>query len=285
MELTRFATPETEGSLIPWAERVSSGCIRRKADLAARQELRDADRWRTLSWWYFDDGRRFALEAELPAAQGAVVARALERMAETLPVMPGEEDAYYAHARKADALVTLASSRLASDSDPDRATVVVHASVEALASGDHGCEVEGGGVIHSETARRLLCHGRVQAVVENGAGDPVGLGRMTREPTSWMLRQLRYRDQECQFPGCGARQFTQAHHVVWWEHGGRTDLGNLVLVCFFHHKLVHEYGWKVKRGRDGTVRWFEPDGTQYRAGPGPPPDGIERQPALSAAGF
>src|SRR5712691_3672204 len=116
VELTRFATPETEAGLISWAVRVSPGAIRHRGDLAQRQSLReaqDAEESRHLSWWYFDDGRRFGLEAELPAAQGAVVARALERMAESLPVMPGEEDPYFAHARRADALVALASARIA----------------------------------------------------------------------------------------------------------------------------------------------------------------------------
>src|SRR5712691_4756964 len=273
VELARFATPETEGTLIRWAQEVSCGCIRRRGDLAVRQmieEARDVDRDRSLAWWYFDDGKRFALEAELPAAQGAVVARALDRLAEQLPVMPGEEDHYYVEARRADALVALASSRLAADPDPDRATVVVHAQVEALASGRGGCEVEGGGVIHPETARRLLCHARVQAVIEDRAGNLVGLGRMSREPTAWMLRQLRYRDRECTFPGCGNRRFTQAHHITWWERGGRTDLDNLTLVCTFHHKLVHEHGWAIRRAAGGTTRWFHPDGRRYRAGPAPP---------------
>ena len=102
-----------------------------------------------------------------------------------------------------------------------------------------------------------------------------------------MMRQLRYRDKECRFPGCGARRFTQAHHVVWWEHGGPTDLDNLVLVCTFHHKLVHEYGWAVRRDPDGTVRWFRSDGSWYHPGPGPAPprEARERQPALAAVGF
>jgi hypothetical protein len=85
-----------------------------------------------------------------------------------------------------------------------------------------------------------------------------------------MLRQLRYRDRECSFPGCGARRFTHAHHVVWWERGGRTDLENLVLVCGFHHRLVHELGWAVRREPDGVARWFRPNGTRYVAGPAPP---------------
>jgi len=83
-----------------------------------------------------------------------------------------------------------------------------------------------------------------------------------------MVRQIRHRDGECRFPGCGSRRFTQAHHIVWWSKGGRTDLANLVLICSFHHKLVHEHGWSLTRdGADGVVRWLRADGTGYRAGP------------------
>ena len=93
---------------------------------------------------------------------------------------------------------------------------------------------------------------------------------MSREPPAWMVRQLKYRDRECRFPGCGSRRFTQAHHVVWWERGGPTDLENLVLVCTFHHRLVHEYGWHVRREEDGSVSWFRREGRRYRPGPSSP---------------
>jgi hypothetical protein len=288
VELSRFATPDTEARLISWARGVSCACVRRKADLAARQSIeatREADGARTVSWWFFDEGRRFGLEAELPAAQGALVAKALGRLADELPAMPGEAGAGYADRRRADALVSLCSARIGADADPDRATVVVHASVEALVSSeDRGCELEGGGVLHSETAKRLLCNARIQAVVEDQAGDVVRLGRTSRVVPPWMIRQLRYRDRECRFPACGARRFTQAHHIVWWERGGRTDLDNLVLVCSFHHKLVHELGWTLTRDADGTVAWSRPDGTRHVAGPGPPDDAFVRQPALAAVG-
>jgi hypothetical protein len=271
IELTRFATPETEGNLLRWAKSVSCGGIRRKGDLVLGAAVKDvvaADRARSLSWWYFDDGRRFGLEAELPAAQGTVISKALERLAETLPVMPGEDDPSRADARRADALVALCSSRIASDPDQDRATVVVHAQLDDLERGGGG-ELEGGPTIHHETLKRLLCDARVQTVVEDQSGTVLGLGRTSREPSAWMIRQVRYRDKECRFPGCGAQRFTQAHHVVFWRDGGRTDLDNLLLMCSFHHKLVHEYGWSVSRDTDGTVRWRRPDGTRYRAGPSP----------------
>src|SRR5262249_54931164 len=51
VELCRFVTPENETEVLPWAERVSAGAIRRKADLArAREaaEAADADSARSL---------------------------------------------------------------------------------------------------------------------------------------------------------------------------------------------------------------------------------------------
>jgi Domain of unknown function (DUF222)/HNH endonuclease len=273
VELCRFATPETEGRLLAWAGGVSCAAIRRKGDLAAAgsiQESVDAEHARFVSWWWSDDGRRFGLAAELPAASGAVVARALQRMAERVPHMPGEDDATGAEARRADALVALCSARLGSDPDPDRATVVVHAPLASLMADRGGASLEDGGVAHPETARRLACDARVQTVIEDEHGQPLALGRSSREPSAAMLRQLRYRDAECRFPGCGARQFTQAHHIVWWKRGGTTDLANLVLICTFHHKLVHEHGWGLRRDPSGEVRWLRPDGAPYHAGPDPP---------------
>jgi hypothetical protein len=272
VELARFAAPDTEAHLIRWAKDVTCATVRHRGDLALRasvEEVVEIERGRSVSWWYFDEGRRFGLEAELPAAQGAIVAHALERAAQAVPAMPDETDACFASARRADALVALCSARIAEDSDQDRASVVVHAQLGALVGDDGGCEIEDGPAVHPETVRRLMCNARVQTVLEDGAGNVLGLGRMSREPTAWMVRQIRYRDRGCRFPGCGTRAFTQAHHIVWWRHGGRTDLDNLLLICSFHHRLVHEHGWSVSRDDDGTLRWFSRDGVRYRAGPSP----------------
>jgi hypothetical protein len=272
VELTRFATSEIEARLLRWAQRVSGAAIRHKGDLETRrqiEEVQEAEAHRFLEWWYTDD--RFGLRAELPAAQGAVIAKALERVAETIPVMPGEgEGTYPEETRRADALVALCSARTAADPDPDRATVVIHAQLQGLVAGTGGCEIEDGPVIQPETARRLLCNARVQTVIEDDRGEVVRLGRMRREPPAWMLRQLKHRDRGCRFPGCGNRRFAQAHHLAWWSRGGRTELENLALICSFHHKLVHELGWTISRDAEGEIRWFQPDGVRYRAGPAPP---------------
>src|ERR687888_1437972 len=195
IELTRFATVETEASLIRWAKEVSSGRIREKGDLQARrskEEAAEVDRVRSLSWWYFDEGRRFGLQLELPSAQGAVVIKGIERTASSLPVMPGEEAPYDAPARRADALVAMASAVIASDADSDRATVVLHAREEVLASeilssAQGGCELEGGGVIHPQEAIRAACNGRIQWITEDQGGNPVKVEALSRDPSAWML--------------------------------------------------------------------------------------------------
>lgn len=275
VELTRFATPGTEADLITWAQERASGAIRRRGNLERRREddeTLSAERERFLRWWYTDDGSRFWPEAELPADQGAVIARALARLAEKVTVMPGDTDhPYAADARRADALVMLCSGAIASDPDVDRATLVVHTRLESLlgAPGAPNAEFEHGPVITPETVQRLACDGRLQVVNEDAHDQPLRLGRTTRTPSAAMVRALRYRDRECRFPGCGRRQYTNAHHVVFWSRGGQTDLDNLVLLCGFHHRLVHEGGWNLRFGLDTTVRWFRPSGVRYRAGPAP----------------
>jgi hypothetical protein len=154
------------------------GAIRHRGDVMARVDREgvvETERARTLSWWWFEEERRLGLHAELPAAQGAVVVRAIERMAERVPSMPGEED--LVETRHAHTLVAICSAQAAADPDPDRATVVIHAQLSGLEDGSGGRELERGTAVHPHTVRRLLCNGRVQTVIEDAAGDVVGLGR------------------------------------------------------------------------------------------------------------
>jgi hypothetical protein len=68
-------------------------------------------------------------------------------------------------------------------------------------------------------------------------------------------------------PRLRARAYLKAHHMAWVSRGGPTTLSNLVLICTFHHRLVHEYGWGLVRRDDGELRWYRPNGVRYRAGP------------------
>ncbi|MGH2778599.1 MAG: DUF222 domain-containing protein, partial [Actinomycetota bacterium] len=171
LELTRLATPDRETELIAWAGRVSAAAIRRKADLAQRDEIdaiRQDDRARSLQWWY-EDGRRLWLEGFLPAEQGAVVAAALERVAEELPSDPDSEPSQTVDARRADALVALCSRQQSGDPEPSRAALSLHVDLAALKAGG-SAELEGVGPLHPALAALLSCDARLQAVVHGERG-------------------------------------------------------------------------------------------------------------------
>ena len=40
------------------------------------------------------------------------------------------------------------------------------------------------------------------------------------------------------------------HHVKHWLDGGRTALGNGVLLCGYHHRLIHRGDWQVRIRND-----------------------------------
>ncbi len=280
LELARFATPSSEQGLIAWARRVSYGAIRRRGEqeerLGAEQEQRLL-RERSCRWYLYDGGRRFHLEADLAACEGARLAAAIEGAARMVPVMPGEEHPRYAEARRADALVALctqggagqggaAGERAAPEgaSLPRvRATLVLHAQVGA----ERPALLEGGGVAGPASAERLSCTGASEHVHETRTGRILSRVAKRPQPPSWMLRQLWYRDGGCTFPGCGTRAFCEAHHLVFYRLGGATTMQNLAIVCGFHHRLVHEHGWRVRRSPSGELTWYRPDGRRHTPGP------------------
>lgn len=83
------------------------------------------------------------------------------------------------------------------------------------------------------------------------------VGRNERTVSARLRRALEIRDGHCAFPGCRARLARcHAHHVTHWQHGGTTDLPNMVLLCPSHHVAVHEGGWTLvlKAGATGHER-------------------------------
>jgi hypothetical protein len=70
-----------------------------------------------------------------------------------------------------------------------------------------------------------------------------------------MRRALVARDHGCCIQSCDRPpEWTDAHHVEFWARdGGRTDLDNLRLVCRFHHRLLHEGGWKLESSPTGEI--------------------------------
>jgi hypothetical protein len=54
-----------------------------------------------------------------------------------------------------------------------------------------------------------------------------------------------------------------AHHLRYWvEHQGSTNLDELVLICRYHHRRLHEGGEILHRTPDGDLYLITPTGTR-----------------------
>jgi hypothetical protein len=91
---------------------------------------------------------------------------------------------------------------------------------------------------------------------------PLDVGRSTRTVPPHLRKAVIQRDKHCQFPGCyQPPQVCDAHHLIHWSKGGATALGNLRLLCRYHHLIViHRWGWKLTCHPDGTTTATSPDG-------------------------
>jgi hypothetical protein len=135
--------------------------------------------------------------------------------------------------------------------------------------------------------RRLACDAGIVLVTTGDDGTPVDVGRRARRTTAALRRALMVRDGGCTFPGCGATRHLHAHHVKHWADGGATDLGNLVMVCGFHHRFVHQRGWSIEVDGRGRHQFRSPiaSGAEPRTGslPGGPVEAVTAAAPASAS--
>ena len=288
--LTRIATPETEARLLAvgragatWhVERIVRAWRRCDRREEAREDAR-RHRARGLTVFTDDDGM-VVVQGRLEPEVGALLVRALDAARERLyrrgraasPAPEGSaEEAPTPPQRRADALALVAEAALAHELDPgapgERYQVVIHVDAPVLADPDAPGQsvVEGGARVSAETSRRLACDAGVVVMRHGPDGRTLDVGRRTRAIPPAIRRALLHRDQTCRFPGCRV-PFGQGHHLRHWANGGPTSLDNLALLCRRHHRAVHEGAFQLKRGVDGALQFFRPDGRPLPEVPAPP---------------
>jgi hypothetical protein len=190
---------------------------------------------RALSMTWTRGRRELAFSGRLPLEQGAAFERAIWSIAKEQRAADKEAGTILEWRQSAaDALVTLARHDVAGDgAKRSRTTLIVHLSDDAPPL------LEGAGPIGPETAERLACDARRLAIKPSGR-DLVH-GRVGRCASYAQQRALHKRSGHCQYPGCTAARELEAHHILAVEHGGRTELDNLILLCPRHHKLLHDH--------------------------------------------
>ena len=305
--LTRVATAENEGDLLELARGCTAAQLERvvrayklgsRRDEAARERERFESR--TFSVFPDDDGM-YVVKGRLTPEVGALLMRAVEAADDALyrerdyRNVSAATSRRAAARRRADALGLMAERALAagfgatletgeegsatgtgsearaplSGTRAERYQVMLHVDPDTLRiEGEPGrSELEDGTRVAAETSRRLTCDAALVAVHHSSDGSVMGTGRRTRTISPALRRALEARDRGCRFKGCGLR-FTDAHHVKHWADGGETSLGNLLLLCSYHHRLVHEEGWKVEWwDRERLPAFIDPKGqVQFNAG-------------------
>jgi hypothetical protein len=272
--LTRVATPENEEELLAFATAGTAAHVEklvrawRRVDRIAERRQEERRRASRYLQAYTDEDGMVVVRGRLEPETGAALLRALDAASEVLFERSRKEpdpNRVPVEQRRADAIGLVAEAALENDLDKgtrgDRYQVVVHVDAEVLEDPDQPgvSALEDGQNVSAETSRRLACDAGKVVMQHARDGTILDMGRRRRTIPPALRRALVHRDGGCVFPGCGVRH-CDGHHLEHWADGGETKLENLILLCRFHHRAVHEEGFRVERLPDGGISFSRPDG-------------------------
>jgi hypothetical protein len=259
--------------------------VRRAMAAAEPEQDRRHQALRGVIQTWRDDGM-VRLVALLAPEDGALVLAALESVTCRKPVPEDDpaEDRWAAN--RADALVAICDSALAtapedlaSSTAASRLVLVVDAGVLTGEEPAGTCELDDGHALSRDLALRLACDCEVTTVTTRD-GLPIDAGRTRRVISHRMRSALHVRDRGCLFPGCGApSRRTEGHHLRHWALGGPTNLENLASLCKYHHLRHHLGDFRIEKLPGGEFRFITPAGrekTGHRTSVDPSTGGARR---------
>ena len=214
-------------------------------------------------------GGSWRMDGWLDVEGGAMLSTALTPLMKPVP-----GDRRTASQRRAEALVELCRRQLDGGGLPttggERPHLHLTVSAETLRGepGSPGGMLRGVGPVVGETARRLACDATLIEEVVGPGGEPVAAERRGRTVPAAVRRGLLARDGGCRFRRSDRPQercdrpaeWCDGHHVQYQSLRGPHILINLALLCRFHHRMVHEGGWRIVLGADGELDFVPPGG-------------------------
>lgn len=284
--IARVATPENVEQLLGHAKKKTAVeleqiCRRYGRHLAAEAPPKPSDRY--LRSKRLDNGL-VRIDAALFPDEAQRVMAAIESILRATkcppPVAPAAPDPSAEvcpqptlREKRADALVAMADQVLAEPGALSRAvrqelTVIVDQATLEGREGATRCELADGTPVAPETVERVACSATTRHMVVDAKGTPLDVGRRSRRISEKMMAALVERDGHCTFPGCTSRAYLEGHHVRHWTRGGATKLSNLAAECAFHHRAVHEGGFRCEV-EDGELVYYSPEGKRLPRTPAP----------------
>jgi hypothetical protein len=144
----------------------------------------------------------------------------------------------------AEHYVASAENGIANLKGSERTQLILHVDIKTLQKHMHTepkhCCLDHDNWLHLDTAKRLSCDASLVTVLEDDKGNVLNIGRRSRIVPPSIKRALDIRDGGCRFPGCGCTRYVDAHHIKHWANGGETRLNNLITLCRFHHRQLHQ---------------------------------------------
>jgi Domain of unknown function (DUF222)/HNH endonuclease len=212
----------------------------------------------------------YAVDGLLDPVTGA----SLKTAADALAKRKGPEDERTHSQRVHDAVGELVHHAMDQGTLPRRNGVRPHinltTTIEGLKNevGAPPADLELSLPISTRTLERITCDSTMSRVLLADSM-VIDVGRATRTVSAPTRRALRTRDKGCRFTGCDRPvDWTNPHHIDHWARGGPNNVPNMVLLCYYHHRLVHEGGWQViKSGRE--FRFLPPERVFMRRARGP----------------
>jgi hypothetical protein len=242
-------------------------------------EQREKAAWKATEFWIVDRGDGTHKGGFiLPEAQADMLRTALEAIsAPQVQKSESTDDAVLDERprfgqRMGWAFATLVEA-IPADKLPDTAGVgaimTVNLDHDVLIDKLRAATLSTGTRISAGQARRMACELRILPAVFGGESLPLDHGRAKRLFTGHQRRAQAHRDQGCVFPGCDRPpHWCVAHHARRrWADGGTTDLDDGVLLCPFHHRVLHDDGWDVAFAPDGIPELVPPTSIDPRRTP------------------
>ena len=187
---------------------------------------------------------RWHLEGSLDPEAGAKLKTALD----AIMGIPAKDDPRSRQQRQADALTDLADQVMGAGllASRGRRKPQVHltVSLDTLQGmrGSEPADLDGCSTpMPAQTAQRLACDGEITRIVLNPDSEILEVGRAKRVAHPALDKAIRHRDRYCRWETCERpAQHCELHHRQPWWAGGHTNLTNMIMLCGYHHRLVHE---------------------------------------------
>ncbi|WP_188674468.1 HNH endonuclease signature motif containing protein [Subtercola lobariae] len=154
------------------------------------------------------------------------------------------------------------------------AVVSVHADLDDIVAGRGVGWVPGiTEPLPASAVQQLLCHADSMTTVFGEGGQVLCQGKKQRLFTTRQIQAMAARDGGCVWPGCDRPpSWCESHHTTpWTSQGylpGRTDVDLGVLLCHFHHSVVHKTGWTLTM-ISGAPHFIPPDCLDWTRTPRP----------------